>query len=169
MLPGALASGGITQRLDRNYLELLQELRVAQTAVALLFAFLLGLAFTPRFAVLNSWQRGTYVVVLVCAAASAMVVMAPVVHHRLVFRRRLKQRVVQVSHAYALVGICLMMVSLLGTLAIATSMVIGPWAAALSGCLAVVFVVVCGGLALRDRTAILRSVDLSDDSDARRR
>jgi len=88
------------------------------------------------------------------------------VHHRLVFRRRLKQRVVQVSHAYALIGICLMMVSLLGTLAIATSMVIGPWAALLSGCLAVVFVVVCGGLALRDRITILRPVPDADGTDA---
>lgn len=143
-----------TQRLDRNYVELLQELRVAQTAASLLFAFLLGLAFTPRFAALNEWQRGTYVVVLVCAAVSAMVVLAPVLHHRLVFRRRLKQRLVQVSHACALIGIGLMMVSLLGTLAIATSMVIGWWAAVLSGCLAVLFVVVCCGLPLWDRAAI---------------
>ena len=47
-----------------------------------------------------------------------------------------------------------MMVSLLGTLAIATSMVIGWWAAVLSGCLAVLFVVVCCGLPLWDRTAV---------------
>jgi len=67
------------KRLDRNYLELLQELRVAQTGVQILFAFLLGVAFTPRFADLLAWQRLTHGVVLVLCALAAVTLIAPVV------------------------------------------------------------------------------------------
>ena len=54
-----------TQRLDRNYAEILQEVRVAQTGVQLLLAFLLTVAFTPRFATLTEFERGVYVGALV--------------------------------------------------------------------------------------------------------
>ena len=56
------------ERLDRNYGELLQELRVAQTGVQILFAFLLGIAFQTRFTEIESYQRGIYLVTLVAAA-----------------------------------------------------------------------------------------------------
>ncbi|HEX2551452.1 MAG TPA: DUF6328 family protein, partial [Nocardioidaceae bacterium] len=48
------------QRVDRNFIELLQELRVAQTGVQILFGFMLALPFTPRFAALSTWQHGVY-------------------------------------------------------------------------------------------------------------
>src|SRR5256885_441567 len=54
-----------TQRLDRNYAEILQEVRVAQTGVQLLLAFLLTVAFTPRFATLTDFERRVYVAALV--------------------------------------------------------------------------------------------------------
>ena len=60
------------ERLDRNYNELLQELRVAQTGVQVLFAFLLGLAFTQRFADLQQYQRIFYVVTLVAGLVAAL-------------------------------------------------------------------------------------------------
>ena len=52
------------KRADRNFAELLQELRVAQTGVQILFAFLLGLAFTDRFAELGDTERGIYIATL---------------------------------------------------------------------------------------------------------
>ena len=64
------------QRVDRNFLELLQELRVAQTGVQILFAFLLGLAFTPRFPTLSDWQHGVYLATLLCSAAAAGLLIA---------------------------------------------------------------------------------------------
>src|SRR3712207_1749392 len=74
------------ERLDRNYGELLQELRVTQTGVQILFAFLLTLAFTQRFPQITSFQRGTYVVTLLFSAAAAALFIAPVALHRMVFR-----------------------------------------------------------------------------------
>ena len=56
------------QSVDRHFNELLQELRVAQTGVQILFAFLLGLAFTPRFPELTGTEHGVYLVTLVLSA-----------------------------------------------------------------------------------------------------
>src|SRR6059036_3433818 len=96
------------QRADRNMIELLQELRVAQTGVQILFAFLLGLSFTPRFPDLQPSQQAVYVTTLALSASSAAFLIAPVSYHRLVFRRRLKARLVQTSHRLALVGLGLL-------------------------------------------------------------
>jgi hypothetical protein len=127
------------QRLDRNFLELLQELRVAQTGVQILFAFLLGIVFTPRFVELDVWQRVVYVLTLTLAAGAAAVLIAPVMYHRLVFRRRLKRQIVEVTHRHALVGLSLLLTSLVGALTLAVSLVIGLWAVLLCGALAGTF------------------------------
>ena len=74
------------ERLDRNFLELLQELRVAQAGVQILFAFLLSLAFTQRFAELTSGQRDVYIVALVASAVAAALFIGPVAWHRLLLR-----------------------------------------------------------------------------------
>jgi uncharacterized protein DUF6328 len=77
---------------DRQFTELVQEPRVAQTGVQILFAFLLGLAFTPRFPDLSRAQQGVYLATLVLAAVSAALLIAPVGYHRTVFRQRLRPR-----------------------------------------------------------------------------
>jgi Family of unknown function (DUF6328) len=127
------------QRVDRNFLELLQELRVAQTGVQILFAFLLGLAFTPRFAALTDWQHGVYLATLVCSATSAALLIAPVGYHRTVFRRRLKARLVETGHRYAVAGLVLLLLALVGGVELAASLLIGPWAALLAGVLSALF------------------------------
>jgi O-antigen/teichoic acid export membrane protein len=139
------------QRLDRNFLELLQELRVAQTGVQILFAFLLGLAFTARFADLAVWQHTVYVVTLVLSASAAALLIAPVTYHRLVFRRRLKAELVAVTHRYAMTGLALLLASLFGAVNLATSLVIGGWAVPLSVGLAALFVGLWYGVPLRQR------------------
>jgi hypothetical protein len=73
-LSGGRADGrgeGPLQRADRNMIELLQELRVAQTGVQILFAFLLTLSFTERFASIDELQRWTYVVTLLLSVVKA--------------------------------------------------------------------------------------------------
>jgi len=128
------------QRVDRNFLELLQELRVAQTGVQILFAFLLGLAFTPRFATLTTGQHAVYLITLVCSASSAALLIAPVGYHRTVFRRRLKARLVDTGHRYAVVGLVLLLLALVGGVELAASLLIGPWAALLAAVLSGLFV-----------------------------
>jgi hypothetical protein len=118
------------QRLDRNYNELLQELRVAQTGVQILFAFLLTLAFTPRFAQATSFQRGTYVVTLIFSATAAALLIAPVAFHRVVFRRRQKDDLVAAANRFALGGLALLFVAMIGAVLLILDVVLGPVAAA---------------------------------------
>jgi hypothetical protein len=93
------------QRWIRNFSELLQELRVAQTGVQFLFAFLLGLAFTQRFGETTQTQRIVYVITLVITTVSAVLLIAPVSYHRIVFRRNMKPTLVRHSHRMALGGL----------------------------------------------------------------
>jgi hypothetical protein len=100
-------------RLDRNYSELLQELRVAQTGVQILFAFLLSIAFQQRFARLDHPQRVIYVVTLVSAACAAIMLIAPVPVHRLLFRLHLKDEVVTFTSRLATAGLACLAVAML--------------------------------------------------------
>jgi hypothetical protein len=70
------------QRADRAYGEILQEARVAQTRVQILFAFLLTLAFTSRFAAITPFQKNVYVATLMLSAAAAASLIAPAAFHR---------------------------------------------------------------------------------------
>ena len=127
------------QSVDRHFNELLQELRVAQTGVQILFAFLLGLAFTPRFPDLTRAQQGVYLVTLVMSAVSAALLIAPVGYHRTVFRQRLRPQLVETGHRFAIAGLVLLLLALVGAVNLAASFVLGARAALLAGALAGLF------------------------------
>ena len=74
------------ERADRNWNELLQELRVSQTGVQVLAGFLVTLPFQSRFEELDSFQRAWYVCLLALAFATVAVMLAPVAIHRRVFQ-----------------------------------------------------------------------------------
>jgi hypothetical protein len=128
------------QTADRRFSELLQELRVAQTGVQILFAFLLGLAFTPRFADLTRVQQSVYLVTLMLSAVSAALLIAPVSYHRMVFRQQLKSQLVMTGHRYAVTGLVLLMLALVGAVHLAASLVLGAWATLLAAALAGLFI-----------------------------
>jgi hypothetical protein len=122
-----------TQRLDRNYAELLQEIRVAQTGVQLLLAFLLSLAFTPKFGSLGAFDRGAFVASLVLGAAATALLIAPAPVHRLVFQHRLKRQLVHLTSGLALCGLVLLMLSLASALMLILDVVLGQdWAGMLT-------------------------------------
>ena len=113
------------QRADRAYGEILQEVRVAQTGVQILFAFLLALAFQARFAHVTNFQRDVYVVtLLLCAAATALLI-APAAFHRMVYRRRLKLHLVHAATRLALSGLVLLMLSLVSAVLLIVDVVFG--------------------------------------------
>jgi hypothetical protein len=113
------------ERLDRNYSELLQELRVAQAGVQILFAFLLSLAFTQRFAQITSFQRGVYVATLLLAAVAAALLITPVAFHRLVFRRRQKDDLVDAANRLAVGGLVALLLAIVGALLLILDVVLG--------------------------------------------
>jgi hypothetical protein len=103
------------QRADRNFVELLQELRVTQTGVQILFAFLLSLAFTSRFTSLDTFQRVTYVITLLLAVLAAALFTAPAALHRSLFQQGAKPRIVQVSSRLATTGLIVLVFAFSGS------------------------------------------------------
>lgn len=85
------------ERADRNWEELLQELRVMQTGTQILTGFLLAVAFTPRFEDMDEFQRDVYVVLVALAAVATILALAPVGMHRALFGRRRKPELVRVA------------------------------------------------------------------------
>lgn len=93
------------QRADRNFAELLQELRVAQTGGQILFGFLLTLSFTARFTQIDTFQRGVYLFTLFASAVTTLLLVAPAAAHRLLFQRGHKRELVRLSHRFATIGL----------------------------------------------------------------
>ncbi|MFE4372594.1 DUF6328 family protein [Streptomyces sp. NPDC056835] len=117
------------ERADRNLLELLQELRVVQTGVQIVFAFLLGVAFTNRFLHLDHFERGTYVVTLLLTVVSSAVLATPVALHRGLFHRGAKIRIVALSARLAEIGLVFLALSLNGVVLLLMDVVLGLTAA----------------------------------------
>jgi len=85
------------ERADRNWDELLQELRVMQTGTQILTGFLLAVAFQPRFTDMDELQRDLYVVLVALAAVATILALAPVGMHRALFGRRRKPDLVRIA------------------------------------------------------------------------
>ncbi|HWH29367.1 MAG TPA: DUF6328 family protein [Mycobacteriales bacterium] len=96
------------ERADRNWNELLQELRVTQTGVAILFSVLLTVPFSQRFEGLDAFGERVYLGALLLAAAAVVALTGPVAYHRLLFARGVKTQIVRVSHRMAQAGLVLL-------------------------------------------------------------
>jgi hypothetical protein len=84
-----------TERLDRNWAELLQELRVIQTGTQILTGFLLAAVFQSRFEDLDAFQQDVYLILVVMSVLTTLVGLAPVSLHRVLFRQQAKDRIVR--------------------------------------------------------------------------
>lgn len=131
------------ERADRQYNELLQELRVAQTGVQFLFAFLLTLAFTQRFPQVTDFQHWVYVVTLTATAVSSALLIGPVPFHRILFRRGLKPRLVRGADLMARGGLAMLLLAINGAVLLILDVVLtGPLPFVMSGAVALWFVLV---------------------------
>jgi hypothetical protein len=127
------------QRADRNFTDLLQELRVVFTGVQILFGFLLTLSFSPRFDALDGFQRGVFVTTLVAVALTSTFLLAPVAAHRVLFQRGRKRELVGWAHRCAVAGLVSLALTMAAGLLLVLDMAIGRGAAfALVGGLLVV-------------------------------
>ncbi|MBT2511031.1 hypothetical protein J7I98_35470 [Streptomyces sp. ISL-98] len=104
------------ERADRRWAELLQELRVAQTGVQIMFGFLLTVVFQPRFDELSTTDRDIYVVTVVLGAATVGALVGPVSFHRLVTGLRLKPQTVTWASRLTVVGLVLMLCTMASAL-----------------------------------------------------
>jgi Family of unknown function (DUF6328) len=128
------------QRWQRNFTDLLQELRVAQTGVQILFAFLLTLPFSNQFPKTSQFQRDVYVVALVSAAGAAAMIISPVAFHQALFRRGRKPELVRFAHRMASGGLAFSLVSMVSSVLLITDFILGRAVAlVITGAVAVFF------------------------------
>jgi len=121
------ASGGREEtekeRLDRNMIELLSELRVALPGVQVLFAFLLILPFSQGFTMVDSFQKTVFLVTLLATALAAVMLIAPSMHHRLEFRKDNKAEILRDSNRLAIIGMTALAVAMVGAVMLITDFV----------------------------------------------
>lgn len=154
---GIQRSESTAERIDRNLNEMLAELRVALPGVQVLFAFLLVVPFNQRFGGADRLARTTYFVTLLLTAAASIFLIAPSFHHRWLFRRQRKERVVLTGNRLAVVGLVLLALAMTGVVLMVTEFLLGPpvgllTAAAVAGLFGGVWFGVAAGLR-RDRPA----------------
>ncbi|MER5294746.1 DUF6328 family protein [Streptomyces pharetrae] len=97
------------ERADRMWVELIQEVRVAQMGVQILFGFLLTVVFTPTYRGLSDTDQTIYIVTVVLGAAATGALISPVSLHRLVSGRRIKPQAVNWASRMTLVGLVLLL------------------------------------------------------------
>jgi hypothetical protein len=108
------------ERQDRELIELLNELRVALPGVQVLFAFLLTVPFTERFAGLSSLQQAIYYGTFLATTGAAVLLMAPTTYHRIRFREGDKERMLQTASRFAIAGAVLLAVAIVGVALLVT-------------------------------------------------
>lgn len=122
-----------TERLDRNWSDLLQELRVTQTGVQVLTGFLLTLPFQQRFSTLDAVERSVYLGTVSAAVLATGLLVFPVPLHRLLFRRHARAATVAAAHRAALGGLTFLGVAVVGVVQIVFAAIVGAsagWVAA---------------------------------------
>ncbi|MGY1638838.1 DUF6328 family protein [Geodermatophilus sp. SYSU D00742] len=108
------------ERIDRELLELLNELRVALPGVQFLFAFLLVVPFQDRGGDLTDFQRDVYFVTLLAAAIATGLLIAPAAQHRVLFRQHDKENLLRRSHRSAFVGLIVLAVAICSAVLLVT-------------------------------------------------
>jgi O-antigen/teichoic acid export membrane protein len=126
------------ERLDRNLLELLNEVRVALPGVQVLFAFLLTVPFTARFETLTSGQETVYYITLISTAISTALLIAPSAHHRITFRRQDKHYLVFLANRLTIAGLGFLAFAMSGVMLLITDVLYGMTATVIAGSVTVV-------------------------------
>jgi Family of unknown function (DUF6328) len=145
------------EQLDRNTVELLNELRVAATGIQVLFAFLLIVPFNVGFTKLSSFDRYEYFATLLCIATSTVLLIAPSIHHRLLFRLGQKPYLVETANRVAIIALGFMVAGFTGILVLISDVLFGGVTAGIVGVLVAVGVTsLWFGLPLRRRRSLRR-------------
>jgi|SRR5688572_17449372 len=112
--PGGQPGETEKERVDRELIELLNELRVALPGVQVLFAFLLVVPFQQRFTTVTQFQKTVYFVTLLCAAAATILLIAPSANHRILFRAREKPQLLKTANRMTIVGLAALASAVVG-------------------------------------------------------
>lgn len=111
--------------INRNWTELVQELRATQIGVQVLIGFLLAVPYTDKFDTLDHVEKAAYLTVLSIAVAASAAVLAPIAYHRILFRRGLRPWLVETANKIARAGLVLAALSMCGVVFLAFDLAAG--------------------------------------------
>ena len=114
-------------RLNRELIELLNELRVVLPGVQVLFAFLLILPFSKGFVEVTHTQRLVYIAAVLLTTLSTILLLAPSSYHRLRFRDHQKARLIEISNVLVIAGMAALALAIDCAVYVITSYVFEPW------------------------------------------
>jgi hypothetical protein len=146
------------ERLDRNWGEILQELRVTQNGAQILTGFLLAIAFQTKFDTLTEFQNDVYLVLVSAAVATTALGLAPVNLHRGLFRKHKKSIVVGMAHIILRIMLVGVGVTLTGAVLLIFDVAVGRSAALLAAALTLLMVIVIAALPVALRMLIRKDV-----------
>jgi Family of unknown function (DUF6328) len=136
-----MADGGSSEdrreRVNRELIELLNELRVALPGVQVLFAFLLAVPFSQGFASTTDFQRALFFGTLSATAISAVLLIAPSAWHRLHFHQKDKEHVLLASNSLSIAGLAFLAAAMIGAVMLIADFIYSPTLTIVSGVVAV--------------------------------
>jgi len=124
------------QRVNRELIELLNELRVALPGVQVLFAFLLAVPFSNGYQKITEFQKNVFFATLIATAVSTACFIVPTALHRLNFRMREKEAILLISNKFSIAGIMFLAMSMIGVIVLVTDVIYSDTAALVTGLLA---------------------------------
>jgi hypothetical protein len=152
--PGGQENESEKERIDRELIELLNELRVALPGVQVLFAFLLTVPFAQGFVQATAFQRDLFFGVLAVTAISAALLIAPSAWHRIQFRQHDKEELLLVSNWLSLAGLFFLAAAMVGAVILIANYVFGDTLTVVAGiCATAVFGFFWAALPLARRRA----------------
>jgi hypothetical protein len=139
-------------RVNRNWTELIQELRSTQTGVQVLTGFLLTVPFSDRFDTLDDVQRTAYLLVLSGAVSATAAILSPIAYHRILFRRGRRPWLVEKANQVARVGLVLVALTTCGVVFLTFDLAIGRTGGVVASIIAFLgYLVLWVGIPLRAR------------------
>jgi Family of unknown function (DUF6328) len=139
--------------INRNWTELIQELRSTQTGVQVLTGFLLTVPFSNRFETLDDVQRTAYLLVLSGAVTATAAILSPIAYHRILFRRGLRPWLVETANRVARVGLVLVALTTCGVVFLTFDLAIGRTGGIVASIVAFVgYLLLWGAVPLRARS-----------------
>jgi Family of unknown function (DUF6328) len=121
------------ERVNRELIELLNELRVALPGVQVLFAFLLAVPFSNGYKRITNFQKDVFYATLIATSVSTACFIVPTAYHRLNFRNREKEAILLSSNKFAIAGIMFLAVSMIGVVVLITDLIYSDTAAVVAG------------------------------------
>jgi hypothetical protein len=125
------------ERVNRELIELLQELRVALPGVQVLFAFLLTVPFSQGFASTTDFQRDLFFATLAATAISTALLIAPSAWHRIHFRQKNKEEMLVASNKLTIAGLAFLALAMVGAVMLIADYAFSSTLAVVSGIAAV--------------------------------